>query len=200
MKASLVLIGAAAAVLAGCATPSGYNTAFSEKGALPSNSHHFDAPMEQTFRAAASALVQRGFNIDQADPGLGLIKASRNLDDPKDQNVSYLVTSTAYITSSPQSPGSLVTVSAAQQTVMHHSSHNWASLGPIPLPIPTGTNYQTVVTGEGGVKDPNFYTAFFALIDQNLGNSSSDALAASAFKVDAPPAVPPPTVKKGRGQ
>jgi hypothetical protein len=56
------------------------------------------------------------------------------------------------------------------------------------------------VTGEGGVKDPNFYKAFFALIEQNLGNSSSDALAASAFKVDTAPVVAPTPVKKGRGQ
>jgi hypothetical protein len=167
-----LLIGAMG--LAGCATPKGYDNAFSDKSALNGNAHSFSAAPEQTFRAATGTLVQRGFTIEQTDGAMGLIRATRNLQDQKDKKLSYNIIATAYVTSAPAGRGSVVTVSASQQTVLHRQTHHWTGIiGPIA--IPTSKEYQTVVTAEGSIGDAGFYKDFFAAMEQNLLTSSDAA-------------------------
>jgi hypothetical protein len=50
-----------AAGLAGCASHTVYDSAFSTKTALAGNSHSFDAPTDQTFRTVKITRVQQGF-------------------------------------------------------------------------------------------------------------------------------------------
>ena len=83
MKALGVLFAIGAMGLAGCAATRGYNGALSDKAAPSGNAQRIAATPERAFRAAAGTLVQRGFTVEQADSAMGLIKASRNLQDQK---------------------------------------------------------------------------------------------------------------------
>jgi hypothetical protein len=122
-------------------------------------------------------LVQKGFGIDQTDSAMGLIKATRNVQDPKNPSTNYHMTATAYVSAEPTSHGSVVTLSASQQTVLYRKGHNWTMLPLLPIiPIPTSRKFETVVTGEGGITGSSLYAEFFAAVEQSL--ASAAALAA----------------------
>ena len=75
LSVSIIYVGAC---LVGCASSPGYESAFSEKQAIAGNSHTFQATKDATFRAVTGTLVEKGFNIDQTDAAMGIIKATRN--------------------------------------------------------------------------------------------------------------------------
>lgn len=159
------------AFAAGCASSNGYQKAFSADSAIKGNHQEFQAPLDQTFRAAKITLVRQGFTIEQADLASGVIKAVRNLQDPSDANVSYNIITTADVTSDADS--SIVTLAASQQTVLHREWHDWWHLlWIIPL-FPTGTEYQTVVTQEGNVTDPAFYKDFFTSVTSQIATAAA---------------------------
>jgi len=156
-----------------CSTSRGYEGAFSEATNIQGNSHSFQASREQTFRAVTGTLVQKGFNIDQTDSGMGLIKATRNYADPKKPDTNYHITATAYVSESLATRGSLVTLSASQQTVLYRKMHSWSMLPIVPIPIPTGRKFETVTTGEGGIVSSGFYGDFFAAVGEALARTST---------------------------
>lgn len=166
----LTVLGALASVmlLAGCASQNGYQKAFSEQTALIGNSRTYNAPADQILRTVKQALVRQGFTIEHADASTGLIKATRNMQDGSDEDVSYNIHVSADVTESPSDKATVVTLAASQQTVLHREWHTWWHLlWLIPI-FPTGTEYQTVVTQEGNVTDSAFYKDFFAAFDKSL--------------------------------
>jgi hypothetical protein len=191
MTARSVLLMIGAACLAGCAETHGYNGAFADKAAISGNMHRFAADTAQTFRAVAGTLVQRGFTIEQTDGNMGLIKASRNLADPKNPKIAYHISATAYIMAAPDSSGSTVVLSASQQTVLYRETHHWTGIiGP--LAIPTRKEYQSFVTGEGSITDRSFYTDFFSALEGGLLASGAGAVLTSVADKPAAAAPAPP--------
>lgn len=197
-----VTVVIASACLAACGGPRSLDKALAdEKGKTPvaqGNSQRFDAPMELTLRVVAGTLVQKGFAIEQADSSMGFIKASRKMPDPKNENVNYHISATAYVSAQQGGRASLVTLSASQETVLHRSGHSWTTVPfIIPIPIPTGKTYETVVTGEGGLKAETFYRDFFTAVQQGLASASefgAPTLALGSPKAGTaatPPAQPP---------
>ena len=155
------------ALLAGCASQNGYQKAFSDQTAIVGNSRSFNAQADHTLRTVKQTLVRQGFTIEQADISTGLIKAVRNLQDNSDKDVSYNINVSADVTGS-STDTCIVTVAASQQTVLHREWHTWWHLLWIIPIIPTGVEYQTVVTKEGNVTDVAFYKDFFASVDKAL--------------------------------
>jgi hypothetical protein len=185
----LVVLGCAA--LAGCGGQKGYEKAFTEKSALSGNSQEFAAAAEQTFRTVKITLVQQGFTIEQVDVATGLIKAVRSLQDPKKPKYAYLITTTVDVTGQPSGKATTVTVAASQQTVLHKDSEKYFVLLGL-VPIPTGRNYQTVVTKEGNIDTAGFYSDFFAAVNKNLRLAAAAAVSAPAAA--APAATAPAAV------
>ncbi len=164
-----VLCGACCGLmlLCACSSNTGYENAFSQKTALTNNSHTYATTPDQAFKAVKITMVQQGFSIEQADVSVGLLKGLRTYDDPKDPKIAYLITASADITGSPQAAGTIVTVSASQQTVLHRDVHKYFHLLGL-VPIPTGKEYQTVVRAEGDITAKAFYQDFFAAVARNL--------------------------------
>jgi hypothetical protein len=181
LTVTVVTVVACLAGVAGCGGSRGIDKALAEDKektpVAPGNSHSFDAPVELTLRIVAGTLVQKGFSIEQADSNMGFIKATRNMPDPKDANTNYHISATAYVSAQHSGRVSLVTLSVSEQTVLHRSGHSWSTLPllPLPIPIPTGKTYETVVTGEGTLKGDTFYNDFFAAVQQGLASASEFA-------------------------
>jgi hypothetical protein len=166
------------AALTGCSTSRGYESAFSDKQSLQGNSHTVQATATQTFGAVTGTLVQKGFNIEQADADTGLIKATRNYSDPKNPNTNYHIVATAYVSALSAKQSTLVTLSASQQTVLYRKGHSWTMLPLLPIiPIPTGKKFETVTTGEGGIVSSVFYDDFFAALERTLAAEVTPAIA-----------------------
>jgi hypothetical protein len=165
----LPLVSAAALLAAGCASNDGYRQAFSEKGVIQGSNHAVSADETPTLRAAKMTLVHQGFAIENVDFKAGIIKATRNFPDDGNKNISYNIVATVDV--APNGRGtSLVTLAATQQTVLHRERYDWWHLlWVLPL-FPVDTEYQTVVTREGNVTDPVFYSDFFAAVDKSLTN------------------------------
>jgi hypothetical protein len=162
---AFVLIGVLSMI--GCSSETGYSKAFSDKTAINNNSHSFTATPVQVFKVVKITLIQQGFTIEQADIANGLIKAARTFEDPKKPKYSYLVTTSVDITGTADDAESVVTLSAGQQTILHKDSEKYFHLLGL-VPIPTGKNYQTVVTKEGNVIDKSFYSDFFSAVGKNI--------------------------------
>jgi hypothetical protein len=192
MKAVVrLLIIVAAACLAACASSKGVDKAFSDnRSSLQGNSHSFHSPPELTLHVVTGTLVQKGFAIEQTDAAMGLVKASRNLTDPKDPHTNYHINATAYVSAAADGDGSIVSLAASQQTVLYRQGHHWDFLPLLPIfPIPTSRKFETVVTGEGSIVQGDFYGEFFAAVEQGL----AAAAAASARKPAAPGTSAPTT-------
>ena len=186
---TVVLI--AGASLSGCASKTGYNSAFAGNTALIGNSHRYDANPDQTFKTVKITLVQQGFTIEQADAVNGLIKGARALQDPKDKKISYLVTASLDITGAPSGDATVVTASASQQTVLHKDSEKYFHLLGL-VPIPTGKDYQTIVRKEGNITDAVFYKDLFAAITNNLPKPPAvGTFAAPVAVATVAPVIPP---------
>jgi hypothetical protein len=191
MKSLALAVSIAALVgcLAGCAASHGYDSAFSEKQSIPGNSHTFQATRDETFRAVTGTLVEKGFNIDQTDAAMGIIKANRNYSDPQTADTNYHITATAYVSAADH--GSIVTISASQQTLLYRHGHSWTLLPLLPIiPIPTGRKFETVTTGEGGITAGSFYTDFFAAVEKTLASTAPAPGSRVAAEVTGPPATP----------
>lgn len=160
--------------LAACATSSADKALTDTRSAVHGNTHSFRAPRDLTLRVVTGTLVEKGFAIEQTDSAMGLVKATRNLTDPKDPNTNYHVTATAYVSSGPDGRTSVVDLAASQQTVLYRHGHSWTLLPLLPIiPIPTGRKFETVVTGEGSIQEGNFYAEFFNAVELGLANASA---------------------------
>lgn len=188
-KIVVAVLAICAVSLGGCATERNYKQAFSETTALKANSSTYEVPVDKTFKAVKATLVRQGFTIEQADTATGLIKATRNFQDPKDQELSYNIIATADINAAES--GSMVTLAASQQTIMHRTWHEWWHLLWIIPIFPISTEYQTVVTHEGNITESSFYTDFFAAVGKTL---------APAPAATAPQAAPAPAQQPATGK
>jgi hypothetical protein len=165
----LPLVSAATLLATGCASNDGYRHAFSEKGVIQGSDHAVSAEETPTLQAAKRTLVHQGFAVENVDFKAGVIKATRNFPDENNKNISYNIVATVDVT--PNGRGtSLVTLAATQQTVLHREKYDWWHLMWVLPLFPVDTEYQTVVTSEGDVTDPVFYSDFFACIDKSLTN------------------------------
>jgi hypothetical protein len=187
----------AAGTLSGCASQTGYKSAFANSTALSGNSRRFSATPDQTFKTVKITLVQQGFTIEQTDAANGLIKGVRALEDPKNKKISYLITTSVDVTGAPSGDATVVTASASQQTVLHKESEKYFHLLGL-VPIPTGRDYQTIVRKEGNITDTSFYKDLFATIESNLPKAPAVTTFAApgAVTTVAPamlPAQSPPT-------
>ena len=191
IKPFTAIVLGAGICLSGCASKTGYNSAFAGNTALVGNSHRYDANPGQIFKSVKIALVQQGFTIEQADAANGLIKGARALQDPKDGKTSYLVTTSLDITGAPSGDATVVTASASQQTVLHKDSEKYFHLLGL-VPIPTGKNYQTIVRKEGNITDAGFYRDLFAAITNNVPKPPAVTTFAAPAAVAAAAPVNPP--------
>jgi hypothetical protein len=180
--------------LVACATSSADKALTDTRSAVHGNTHAFQAPRDLTLRVVTGTLVEKGFAIEQTDSAMGLVKATRNLTDPKDPNTNYHVTATAYVSSGPDGRTSVVDLAASQQTVLYRHGHSWTLLPLLPIiPIPTGRKFETVVTGEGSIQEGSFYAEFFNAVERGLANAtafSSTTLAAGAEESAQSPKAP----------
>jgi hypothetical protein len=181
---SAMLVYGMLATLSACSTSSRYEGAFSKATGIQGNSHTFHATTDRTLRAVTGTLVAKGFNIDQTDSAMGLIKATRNYSDPKKPDINYHITATAYVSESQADRGSIVTLSASQQTVLYRKMHSWSMLPIVPIPIPTGRKFETVTTGEGAIASSGFYGDFFAAVDEALARNAGTAAGATVTALD----------------
>jgi hypothetical protein len=194
LVAALFVTGAG---VSGCASQTGYNSAFANSTALAGNSRRFSATSDQTFKTVKITLVQQGFTIEQTDAANGLIKGVRALEDQKNKKISYLITTTIDVTGAPSGDATVVTASASQQTVLHKDNEKYFHLLGL-VPIPVGKNYQTVVRKEGNITDASFYKDLFTAVESNLPKAPAVATfeAPAAVTTVAPamlPAQSPPT-------
>ncbi|PTU33062.1 hypothetical protein [Stenotrophobium rhamnosiphilum] len=182
-----IALAVAIALAGGCATNDGYHKAFAAESAIKGNHQTFAAPLDQTFRAVKITLIRQGFTMESADPSSGLIKATRNFQDPVEKDVSYNIVATADVNA--EDENSIVTIAASQQTILHREWHTWWKLLWIIPIFPTGTEYQTVVTKEGNVTDAAFYKDFFAsvstAVDASIAAAKAKALKLAAEKAEA---------------
>lgn len=155
------------ALLTGCTTTDSYNQAFTHKSAPAGNGHKVDADQNRAFRAARAVLVQQGFAIQSMDSNLGVIKASRGVQDLRNKDMTYNIVTTVDITNV-DANNSIVSLAANQQSILHTVSHDWWHLLFIIPLFPIGTHYENVVVNEGEVIDPTFYKGFFDGLDRNI--------------------------------
>ncbi len=163
-------------MFSGCAANNGYQKAFSEQTTVPGSKQTFKASTGDTLRAVRQTLVQQGFTIDDAGSSIGVVKAERNMQDSSDKEISYNIKASAYVSKAMVKNESSVTLAASQQTVLHRKWHTWWHLLWILPVLPTGTDYQTVVTKEGNVTDPAFYKDFFTIVGKYIDNRVSKTM------------------------
>jgi Caspase domain len=156
-----------------------------DKSVLSYDGQCFTAPPERTLGAVTEALLQRGFTIDNSNAALGTVDGTRSTSDAKDESTTYVVHATATVRPVPVTGHSVVTVAASQQTVLHQKSHQWTQL--VVIPIPTATNYKSVVKNDISITEPQFYRDLFAATERNL-RSSTAGIAPAKDTPSAPPA------------
>jgi len=154
-------------MMSGCASSDSYNQAFTNKNVPAGNGHTVNANESRTFKAARIKLVQQGFAIQSMDPTMGVIKATRSIQDNKNKDLTYSISANVDII--PSDPNtSIVRMSANQQSIMHHVYRDyWKLLFILPL-FPTGIHYENAVISEGEVTDPKFYKSFFDGLDSQI--------------------------------
>lgn len=154
-------------LLTGCSTTDSYTQAFTHTKAPAGNGHRVEADLNRSFKAARAILVQQGFAIQSMDANLGVIKASRGVQDLRNKDMTYNIVTTIDITSVDKN-NSIISIAANQQSILHTVSHDWWHLLFIFPIFPTGTHYENVVVSEGEVIDPAFYKGFFDGLNRNL--------------------------------
>lgn len=170
-------------ITSGCAGPKPQTMAFSSSTALKENSRSFDLSPTQVMNATKRVFVTQGFTIESADINSGLVKATRHFQDPKDDEVSYNIFASAFLMeNSPES--TTLTLSASSQTVLHREWTTWWKLLWILPLIPTGTEYQTIITKEGNIVEPKLYSDFFTAVG-SVGSALKGAEKAAAAKAAA---------------
>jgi hypothetical protein len=130
------------------------------------------APPEQTLRAVITTLVQKGFNVDQVDPGTGRIKAMRPYSDPEHPQMNYHISARAQVESGESSQDSIVTLAPSEQTIAHGKTRGQPA---------------TMRSVESGIASASFYQDFFTAIERTLsdnrpGGSPAAETAAASHK------------------
>jgi len=152
-------------VLIGCGSRE-FHEQFDESKSLKGNSQVVKAPEALALKAAQVALVNQGFVI-QSQLG-SVVSATRKTLDSDNPEISQTVSASVVVTAN-GSDRSDVSMSASEQSSLHHAETTWWHLFWIIPLIPTGTAYQPdVVTHEDTVNDPDFYSRFFDAVNKQL--------------------------------
>ena len=151
----------------------------------PGHAQHFDVPYEKTFPAVVDGLVQEGFTVEQVDDKVGFVTASRSVPDAKDRKISNIVTATCYV-GPDQGGASLMFVAASQESLKFSGTGSSSYLSRALFGSFAGrgspgmdTVYGPLVTQEGELTDPVFYSRLFALIASKVGGGNAPLLEAS---------------------
>ena len=170
--------------------------------AQPGHQHHFGAPPEPTLRIVIEALVERGYVIESTDTALDLVRATRRLQDPKDERNSNDITLSASVTAEAGANGSRVQVMASEQKMVHRkpSKSSVASrfFGGADMPR-SPADYQPQVVATRGITDAGFYRELFAGIEADMSGSAT-ALSGHSQRVGAPVERTLPAVLDGLAQ
>lgn len=143
-----------------------------DKSVLSQSSQCFKAPPEPTARAVTAALLQAGFEIGETDVSAGIVTAVRKLANSTDKNSTDTLNVRTTIRAVPITGHSVVSITADQQTTHVQVSHKWTQM--VVIPVPTQTQYQTVLDKDTNVADPAFYADLFAAIERNLRVAAPD--------------------------
>ncbi len=157
--------------LTGCATRNGYREAFSPADTIKDSTQSFARPEPTVWPAVLTTLARQGFTVSSANEQAGVISATRLMQDPNDNDLSYHVDATVTVTAQDVSAGAQktqVSLAANEETIRHQKYHTWWHLlWLIPI-FPTGTEYNTVVRRERTVSNSRFYTDFFDALREEL--------------------------------
>ncbi len=171
---------AACAALPACASQNdAYREATSPRTGLKGNGALIYTPYPRVVAATQEVLTSQAFIIDSVSATQGStspiteIKATRIMSDAKNPEVSYRISLVTTIIPTAEGKSSRVVIAANQQTSLHRKWHDWWHLLWIVPVIPTGTEYQTVVSSEGDIKDPKFYANLIESIRKACEGSTS---------------------------
>jgi hypothetical protein len=149
----------------------------------------FATDSDRTAKAIEATFRQRGL-ASRGGSYSRNIEGVRSADDPKDRNLTQVLSVTATVKDVAASGHCIVVLTAKQRTLMHDEHHHWTSADII-IPIPTSTEYKEVVKQDIGVKDPAFFRELYAGIERTLrGDAALDtvsALPSTAVVTDATP-------------
>jgi hypothetical protein len=154
-----------------------------DKSVLNDSGQCFAASSEDTIKAAASVLVQRGFQVGNGSVALGRVEATRSVDDPKDKTLTNVTSITVTVKDLPETGYSVVTITANQQTLKHDEYRDWTALVGL-IPLPTATEYKNIVRKDVSITDAAFFQDLLEAIDRSLRGSGAAK----------PPAMPAPSV------
>jgi len=135
--------------------------------------------LRETFNSVKTTFVRQGFTVESADSATGLIRATRDIPDVSDRQLTHDITASVDISGRSNGDQTQVALAATERTVLHREGQSWWRLfGVIPV-FPNGKEYQTVVTGEASVTEPAFYNDFFAAVEKTLASEAPGATTGS---------------------
>jgi hypothetical protein len=150
----------------------------------------FAATPETAVKAVATALIQRGFIVNDDTAASSKVEGVRITDDPQAKNLTNVLTITASVKNVATIGRCVVTLSANQKTILHDEYHTWSTVAIIP--VATSKQYSDVVKNDITITDSGFYRDLLAAIAVAAGSPSGDSAPAAALGVnehryDAPP-------------
>ncbi|HEX4376505.1 MAG TPA: caspase family protein [Steroidobacteraceae bacterium] len=135
----------------------------------------FVTDAQTTANGIQAAFAQRGLTVRGGYLGT-TIDGSRSGDDPKDRNLTDVLSVTATITPVGDTGHSAVSITARRRVLLHDEHHHWTSADII-IPIATSTDYKEVVKQDVAVTDPVFFRDLYAAIERNLrGGATLDSV------------------------
>lgn len=150
----------------------------------PGHAQRFGVAYEKTLPAVIDGLVQEGFTVEQVDDKVGFVTASRSVQDAKDSKISNIVTATAYV--KPDQGGASLMFLAASQQSLRFTGAGPSFLSTALFGSFTGRGADSrygaigpIVTQEGEVTDPAFYSRLLARIGSKVGGGDAPVLEAS---------------------
>jgi len=172
-------------VVSGCASTPSYEGSFSENKRVQGSTETIPSSMETTWGAALEVFAQQGFLVQQADKESRTILANRHLRDEKDEETSYMLSTT--LTLVPVSDQATRAILAANQsTELYKKQYRWWKLlWIIPL-FPIGSEHTTTVTNRDTIRSPQFYHDFFVAMKKSVEEKNG---------LQPPPAPENPTAK-----
>lgn len=161
---SVMAMGAAASLLAGCAGPSAYHRVF--QNPEQHNARTYPASLEACWLGINRAALSLNFGIDRAEKDKGLLEASRAFQEGK-----RTTTITLKVSLQPDSSTSTTVYAHAmeRQERVYVRTHQRITLFVIPVPWgDRGKEASRVTEGEKTVTDGKFYAAFFEAVGKEL--------------------------------
>jgi len=154
-------------VITGCATKGNYQEAFNDTESVTNSSQVIAAAPDVILDSALEVTSKQGFNVENVDPKGRVLTVSKEIRNNEDQEISHTIKSTVTVVPISEQQ-SRVMLSANQITELHKKSTVWFHLLWVLPIIPYDTEYTTVVTDRGTVKEQEFYSSFFSKLNQSV--------------------------------